>query len=226
VRRILFAALAWLWPLAAWAGYNAPPGPSAPCLAVGWNAASLWTCYVTGLPPFVPAPNPAPTGVRPTGTFLDAIGRASVVLVDPSGVTASIAAGRMQATPEESAQIVTQSPNPSLQCPFVSAVSTTASTTQITGIAGKRLHLCTVFLMVAGAENLGVIEGTGTTCGTGTTNLIGQGSSGSAAQAANGGFVLVSDRITVPMQVTGDSICVVKNASNNVSGAITYGIFP
>jgi hypothetical protein len=80
--------------------------------------------------------------------------------------------------------------------------------------------------MVAGAENVGIIEGTGTTCGTGASNLVGQGSSGSVAISANGGFVVASDRITIPMQVTGDDLCLVKSAANNLSGFITYGVFP
>ena len=173
--------------------------------------------------PFAPVPAP-PVAVGKNALFPETIGRSLQMLTD-GALTASLAQPFASAGAGQSSLVVSMTPNPSLQCPFISAVSTTATNKQIAGLPGKRLHICTIFLQVAGAENIGMQEGTGTTCGTGTTNLIGQGSSGSVAEAANSGFIAVSDRIILPMQVTGDDLCIVKSASNNVSGFITYGIY-
>ena len=42
---------------------------------------------------------------------------------------------------------------------------------------------------------------------------------------SNGGVWGVSDRITIPMQVPGDDLCVEQSSSGNVSGLLTYGVF-
>jgi hypothetical protein len=162
---------------------------------------------------------------RQFGAFLASVGQQTFTDTDPAGLTVAFTAPRSSPDAASHALIVNPSPNASLQCPFTSAISTTAAVKQVAGIGGERLHICSVFLMVAGQEQVGIVEGTGTTCGTNTVALVG-GTTASVAAPANGGFVVASDRITIPMQVTGDDLCLVKSAANNLSGFITYGIFP
>jgi hypothetical protein len=69
-----------------------------------------------------------------------------------------------------------------------------------------------------------LVEGTGSTCGTGTAALYG-GTAASAAFAANGGSNLISDRIVIPMQKDGDDLCALQSGAGNVSGILTYGIY-
>jgi hypothetical protein len=76
----------------------------------------------------------------------------------------------------------------------------------------------------ASAQNVSLVEGTGTTCGTGTAALVG-GTAASIAAAANGGLWNTSAQITIPMQNNGDSLCALQSASGNVSGTLTYGVF-
>lgn len=113
---------------------------------------------------------------------------------------------------------------PALQCPYVKNISVTASTQLVTNAGGQWIHVCAFSVVLAGAESLSLVEGTGSTCATGTTGLYG-GTSASAAFAANGGVAMVSDRITIPMQVVGDNLCLLKSAANNASGMLSYGLY-
>lgn len=113
---------------------------------------------------------------------------------------------------------------PALQCPYVKPINVTAATELVTNAGGQRIHVCAFSVVLAGAESVSLVEGTGTLCGTGTTGLYG-GTSASAAFAANGGVAMTSDRITLPMQVAGDNLCLLKSAANNVSGTLVYGLY-
>lgn len=113
---------------------------------------------------------------------------------------------------------------PSLQCPYVSAINQTASTQLVTNPGGRMLHICGFQVVSAGAQNVSLVEGTGSTCATAGKGLYG-GTTASAAFAANGGGGVFSDRIIVPMQVRGDNLCVLQSAANNVSGILVYGIY-
>jgi hypothetical protein len=86
------------------------------------------------------------------------------------------------------------------------------------------LHICGFQVVSAGAQNVSLVEGTGSTCATAGKGLYG-GTTASAAFAANGGGGVFSDRIIVPMQVPGDNLCVLQSAANNVSGILVYGIY-
>ena len=130
-------------------------------------------------------------------------------------------------TSDKPALVVQQSPNPSLQCPFVASVNQTASTTVITNPGGALLHICLIKLVnsAAGAtQGIGLQEGTGTTCATNPIYIDG-GSGGTNSVVAGGGWAIVNNRITTPMQRAGDNWCVTQTLTDNVSGYITYGIF-
>jgi len=166
------------------------------------------------LPSAVPTPlqvNPAPQ-LAPAQPFPAApLGALTKPYAGPSG--------------DMVAQVVNLSINPSLQCPFVAAVNQTASAQVVAGLPGKRLHVCSVKLISASQQGVSLAEGTGAACGTGTTYLDG-GSGGTNQYAANGGEADISDRIVIPMQNPGDSLCVIQSGSGNVSGRIVYGVYP
>ena len=87
-------------------------------------------------------------------------------------------------------------------------------------------YICSIMLVSATAQSIGIDEGTGTTCETSGTALIGTSSTSSAtptlALAANGGFSMVSGIPLMKMQASADHICVLQSGSGNVSGTITY----
>ena len=120
--------------------------------------------------------------------------------------------------------VVQPSIAPALQCPFVASISTTSSVVLVANSGGKLIHVCSFSIVAAGAESVSLVEGTGSVCATGIKGIYG-GTSASTAVAANGGVVLASDRIILPMQIRGDDLCILKSASNNVSGVLTYGLY-
>lgn len=120
--------------------------------------------------------------------------------------------------------VVTLSPVPSLQCPYVVGISQTAGTKLVSGQTGRYIHICTFGVVSASAQSLSLVEGTGAVCATGTAGLYG-GTAASAAMAANSGVHAISSQITIPMQKAGDDLCLLQSASGNISGTITFGVY-
>jgi hypothetical protein len=107
------------------------------------------------------------------------------------------------------------------------AISQTANTRLAIGVNG-RYRLCSIFVVGADAENLSLVEGTGATCGTSTTAVIG-GTTAAAGPnlAANGGWVLGNGQATVAVEVSaGDDLCLFQSGSGRVAGNLTYAIGP
>jgi hypothetical protein len=111
-----------------------------------------------------------------------------------------------------------------LQCPFVVAINQTAATRLATNPGGKFLHVCSFAAVSATAQSVSLVEGTGSTCATGTAGLYG-GTTASVALAANGGMHTLIDKITLPMQRAGDDICLLQSGAGNVSGTLSYGLY-
>lgn len=84
-------------------------------------------------------------------------------------------------------------------------------------------YICAIVLVSATAQNIGIREGTGTTCATGPTSLVGD-SSGTAEinLAANGGFSAVSSTPWLKLQASADHLCVEQSSTGEVAGTITY----
>ena len=84
-------------------------------------------------------------------------------------------------------------------------------------------YICSIVLVSATAQNIGIDEGTGTTCETSGTALIATSSTSAAtpqmALAANGGFSFSSGLRT---QASADHLCVLQSSTGEVAGTITY----
>lgn len=106
-------------------------------------------------------------------------------------------------------------------CTDSAAINQTTSTTIITGTSGQRIYVCGIILVSATAQNISLVEGTGTVCATGIAALIG-GTTASVALAANGGFVGISHKPWMATQVNTNNLCVLQSGAGNVSGTISY----
>lgn len=100
-------------------------------------------------------------------------------------------------------------------------VSITASTDLHTMV--KYGYICSVLLMVTTGENVSLVEGTGSVCGTGTVAIIG----GTTAAAGlpltdHEGFSMPSNSPLFTMTTIGDHLCLLKSSSSLLSGTITY----
>jgi len=106
-------------------------------------------------------------------------------------------------------------------------ISTATTTLLITGVSGRQVRICAVHLVVAGANNVALVEGTGATCGTGTAGMAGGTTAASGWNfAANGGLAMGSGLGMILQTATaGDSVCVVTSAAVQLSGTISYAIY-
>lgn len=106
-------------------------------------------------------------------------------------------------------------------------IGQTASATVITGTSAKKLYICSINLVAADAENVGVVEGTGTVCATGIGTVPGLNAGTTAANgwnfAANGGLAFGSGIASIAATtVNADNLCILQSASGRVSGGISY----
>lgn len=105
------------------------------------------------------------------------------------------------------------------------AVSLTARTVIIPAVAAKKNYICSISVMAGGtAEVFNVVEGTGTTCQTGTAALVGSTTAANGmAFAANGGLAMAGGDTTVIQGATANvDTCIVPSGSNRLSGFVTW----
>jgi hypothetical protein len=95
------------------------------------------------------------------------------------------------------------------------AISTAAASTLsiVAPVTGGRIHLCGYFLNGAGATTYKFQYGTGATCGTGTTDLM-----GAATLAAGTTVAAAGTGVTTPIS---QRLCGVNSAAVQVSGYVT-----
>ena len=100
------------------------------------------------------------------------------------------------------------------------AISQTANTTVVVGIAGQKIYICSILLISATAQSLSLVEGTGTACGTGKVAIIG-GTNASISVIDQGGFSAISPFGWLST-VSGNNLCLLQSGTGNISGVITY----
>lgn len=103
---------------------------------------------------------------------------------------------------------------------------TTATTTRIVPPASsKKTHICYIFLTSAAADNVGIVEGTGGTCGTGTAGVIGGTTAANGPNfAANGGLSLTAGGKTAVAATAGTNVdlCLITSAATPLAGVIKW----
>jgi hypothetical protein len=109
-------------------------------------------------------------------------------------------------------------------------ISQTANTRLAVGVANKKTWLCNVWIAPIGtATNIAFVEGTGSTCGSGTISISGLGGGGSGTAAtgsimvANEGFNGGNGAAWVSATtVNADDLCLFQSAANQISGGGSY----
>ena len=82
-------------------------------------------------------------------------------------------------------------------------------------------YICSIVLISGTQQSIGLAEGTGSVCGTGTAYLMG-GSGGTMVLAQYGGFSAVSGTPFMKLKNSADHLCVLQSSTGNVSGFITF----
>lgn len=107
------------------------------------------------------------------------------------------------------------------------ALNGTANATIITGTASKKIYVCSLNLLSATTQNLNIISGTVTTCGTGSTAILGLAGGTTAATGwnfvANGGISMGSGGFAIAqVQNNADNLCIVTSSTGQYSGGLSY----
>lgn len=102
--------------------------------------------------------------------------------------------------------------------------SLTARGVLIAASASNKNYICSITMVAGAAEVLNIVEGTGTTCQTGTAAIAGSTTAANGMSVlANGGVVLPGGDATMLAGKTANvDTCFVPSGSNRVAGFVTY----
>lgn len=103
-------------------------------------------------------------------------------------------------------------------------ISLAAGAKVITGVAGKQIYICHIALVSGTAQNVALVEGTGSTCATGITGMAGGSTAATGWNfAANTGIVEGVGSAWVQATATaGDDVCLLSSSTGQISGVIDY----
>lgn len=105
-------------------------------------------------------------------------------------------------------------------------ISITAATTTriVSPTASKRTYVCYLFLTSAAADNVGIVEGTGGTCGTGTAGVLGGTTAANGPNfAANGGTAIGTGGFAaIATAGTNVDLCLITSAATPLAGHVTW----
>ena len=112
------------------------------------------------------------------------------------------------------------------QAKIYASISQTANSQVAAGTASKKIHVCSINVVVAAATNVALVEGTGTTCATGTAGVPGFGGATAATGwnfGAGGGIAVGNGDSSLGSQGTaGDNLCLFNSGTGQVSGGLSY----
>jgi hypothetical protein len=110
--------------------------------------------------------------------------------------------------------------------PNTKPISVTSATTVVivAGSAGKKTYVCNISVSTGAADNVALVEGSGTTCGTSTLGLAGGTTAANGWNlAANGGANLSGGLNHVAQTtVNANDVCLITSSAGPLAGTIVY----
>lgn len=103
-------------------------------------------------------------------------------------------------------------------------INLTAGGRIIVGASSKQTYICSMELITATAQNIALVEGTGTTCATSVTGMAGGSTAATGWNfGANGGFVKGTGNNWVFKTATAaDDVCLLLSSTGQTSGSVQY----
>jgi hypothetical protein len=94
----------------------------------------------------------------------------------------------------------------------------------ITGVTNKTTYICSVHLVTATAQNIALVEGTGTVCATNTAGMAGGNAAATGWNLAiNQSLALGNGNAWILATATaGRNVCLLLSGTGQTSGAIQY----
>lgn len=105
------------------------------------------------------------------------------------------------------------------------SITTNTTTRIVAPSASNKTYICALFLTSAAADNVGIVEGTGGTCGTGTAGVVGGTTAANGPNfAANGGVMMQAGGKVAVAQTAGTNVdlCLITSAATPLAGGIKY----
>ena len=108
--------------------------------------------------------------------------------------------------------------------PIYINISQTTGTQLITGTSSERIYICSLQLLSATAQNVALVDGTGTVCATGVAGMLGGSTAATGWNfAANNGLVLPFHRNGWSKTSSdADNVCLLQSGSGQISGSLSY----
>ena len=105
-------------------------------------------------------------------------------------------------------------------------ISQTANTQLIAGTSAKKLYVCHFDIVTATAQNISLMAGTGTTCGSTPHTVIGGSTAATGWNfAANGGIAIGTGESSIAQTGTNaDNICLLQSGSGQISGILVTAV--
>lgn len=106
------------------------------------------------------------------------------------------------------------------------AISITTNTTTriIAPASAKRTYICYLFLTSAAADNVGIVEGTGGTCGSGTAGIVGGTTAANGPNFAANGGAAFGNGASVVLATAGTNVdtCLITSAATPLAGTVKW----
>lgn len=170
------------------------------------------------------------TAVPVSGTFYQAtqpVSNGGTFAVQDATVEGAISASVMQVnTKQIGGTAVVADPcqaNAKTTLPINEATSST--TKIISGTTAKHTYICSILLVSATAQNVNIITGTGSNCGTAHAGLFGGTTAATGPNlSANNGWTLGNGAATVAggNDTAADDTCYTSSSTGQVSGVLTF----
>lgn len=103
-------------------------------------------------------------------------------------------------------------------------ISQTASTQLFAGTASNRTHVCAFSIVTSTAQNVALVNGTGTVCATGIAGMMGGSTAATGWNFAANGGIVVGGAGSAVAKSTADAanVCLLQSGAGQVSGVIAY----
>ncbi len=97
----------------------------------------------------------------------------------------------------------------------------------VAGVSAKKVYICSIDVIVGAADNVALVEGTGTLCATSTTGMAGGPTAARGWNLpANGGLTKGNGQgVLYKTATAADAVCLLFSASAQASGTITWAQF-
>lgn len=107
------------------------------------------------------------------------------------------------------------------------AISQTTNTQLGIAVPG-RIRICSIMIISATAQSFSLVEGTGSTCGTGTLAIVGSTTAANGPSvAANSGYSQGNGQGTIARQAGfGNNLCLLQSGSGVIAGNLTWVAAP